>query len=735
MATELQQILAQGGLRTAFQPIVDLRTGAVVAYEALTRGPAGSPLERPDRLFAAAGEERLLAELDTACLRTAFANAARVGFGAGMGLFVNVEPRTLDSARSLAEEPVPDALVVVELTERALLARPADLLHTVALARRRGWAVALDDVGADPRSLALLPIVQPDLVKLDLRLVQDQPDRHTAAIATAVQAEAERSGMRILAEGVETEAQLQFARSLGATFSQGWLHGRPEAEPDLAGRTRVDLTELLRGDTRPAPQQTPAELVHPHHELRRATKPLLIQISKHLERQAKEAGDTAILLGTFQHARFFGGDSARRYRDLADVCAFVGAFGVEMPFEPAAGVRGGLLEAGDRLEGEWDVVVIGAHFAGALVAVDLGDQCAEEQRRFDYLVTYDRDIVQDLARSLLVRIWPDLRQVERSESVISAATGAVVLDDEATPLVVPDTFGPEHYPLLARALGATAAGVTVADARRPDQPLVYVNEAFERLTGYGVQEALGRNCRFLQGVGTAPEAIDRMRAGIAQRRPVTVRVVNYRRDGTPWWNEVHLAPVFDDRGQLTHVVGVQHDVSSEVEATSQLRYLARHDQLTGLRNRASLVEDLQAAMAASEVVGLLFFLDLVGFKQVNDRHGHGAGDDLLRRVGSGVWSVLDEGATAYRLGGDEFVVLLQGPSAEEEGVAERVAGELAAAVARPMRTDDGSLVHVTATVGWSRLSDAATADEALRAADRHLYAVRRDVAGRPAGRR
>jgi len=422
MSSELQRVLDAGQLRTAFQPIVDLVTGEVAAFEALTRGPHGSPLERPDRMFAAARDEGLLGVLDAACLATAFANARRVGIGTSAALFVNVEPRTLDRSLEFLDALEPGVRVVVELTERELLARPADLLQTVALARRRGWAIALDDVGADPRSLALLPIVQPDLVKLDLRLVQDQPDGHTAAIATAVQAEAERSGMRILAEGVETEQQLQFARSLGATFSQGWLHGRPQEAPVVPEARAVDLTVLRRGDTQPAPAATPAQLVHPHRELREATKPLLVQISRHLERQATAAGDTAIVLGTFQHARYFEGASARRYVDLGAACAFVGAFAVDMPLAPAAGVRGGLLAPGDPLVGEWDVVVIGAHFAGALIAVDRGDAVPEPQRRFDYLVTYQRDVVQDLARSLLARIWPDLRDPALEASGLSAAT-------------------------------------------------------------------------------------------------------------------------------------------------------------------------------------------------------------------------------------------------------------------------------------------------------------------------
>jgi len=102
---------------------------------------------------------------------------------------------------------------VVELTERALAARPAELLQAVARTRERGWGIALDDVGAVPESLALLPMLRPDVIKLDLRLVQQRASADIAAVMNAVNAEAGRSGTVVLAEGLETEAHVQPASS------------------------------------------------------------------------------------------------------------------------------------------------------------------------------------------------------------------------------------------------------------------------------------------------------------------------------------------------------------------------------------------------------------------------------------------------------------------------------------------------------------------------------------------
>ena len=113
---------------------------------------------------------------------------------------------------------------------------------------------------------------------------------------------------------------------------------------------------------------------------------------------------------------------------------------------------------------------------------------------------------------------------------------------------------------------ATDVPVVVSDPRREDEPLVWVNEAFTRVTGYPADEALGRNCRFLQDDGTDPAELARLRRGMAAQEPVTVVLRNVRRDGTPFWNEVSVSPVLDERGELVHRVGVQVDVTARVEA-------------------------------------------------------------------------------------------------------------------------------------------------------------------------
>lgn len=114
---------------------------------------------------------------------------------------------------------------------------------------------------------------------------------------------------------------------------------------------------------------------------------------------------------------------------------------------------------------------------------------------------------------------------------------------------------------LGVALDAVGEGITVADLRRPDQPLVFANRAFYTLTGYTPEETLGRNCRFLQGPGTDPEAIRILRHALDRGEAVTIELLNYRKDGSPFWNRLSLAPVPGSGGRPTHYVGVQRDVT------------------------------------------------------------------------------------------------------------------------------------------------------------------------------
>jgi PAS domain S-box-containing protein len=140
----------------------------------------------------------------------------------------------------------------------------------------------------------------------------------------------------------------------------------------------------------------------------------------------------------------------------------------------------------------------------------------------------------------------------------------------AQPITVgaPAKAGPGWLPreqettLLSAAVEACPVNVTISDLRRPGHPLCYVNAAFCRTTGYAAGEVIGRNCRFLQGPDSDPAAIAAMREAIAARRPISLELVNYRRDGTPFLNRLELAPVTDHARGIDACIGIQRDITA-----------------------------------------------------------------------------------------------------------------------------------------------------------------------------
>jgi PAS domain S-box-containing protein len=128
---------------------------------------------------------------------------------------------------------------------------------------------------------------------------------------------------------------------------------------------------------------------------------------------------------------------------------------------------------------------------------------------------------------------------------------------------------------LAASVAAAPTGVVIADPNLPDCPIVFANPAFHRITGFAPEEVIGRNCRFLQGAGTSQADLQAIRRAIAEARPVDIRLVNYRRDGSRFVNELHISPVHDAAGKLLYFFGIQHDVTDRVRAEEAARRAAR----------------------------------------------------------------------------------------------------------------------------------------------------------------
>jgi len=275
-----------------------------------------------------------------------------------------------------------------------------------------------------------------------------------------------------------------------------------------------------------------------------------------------------------------------------------------------------------------------------------------------------------------------------------------------------------------RALDAAVTGVVIADMTREDRPLTYVNPAFERISGYSADEILGRNCRVLQGEDTDPAAVAELSRALRLGEECQVTVRNYRADGTPFWNELSLSPVRDADGVVVEYIGIQNDVTKRREAEEQVKFLAFHDSLTGLANRHALRHKLDEATELARTTGAalaLLYVDLDGFKRINDSLGHAAGDDLLRQVGERLRTIVRPQDVLARQGGDEFLILLTGLGRDAATVAAAVARRLVAALHKPFLVD-GAQVQAGASVGLSLMPrDAADASTLLQHADSAMY--------------
>ncbi len=379
----------------AFQPIVDAYRHRIVAVEALARGPAGTAFEDPALFFASAETFSRLNELDLAAKRAAFAS----GVPDALALFVNIDPAALtdDGFRQALMDAWSSSGyrgdLVVELTERSLVAAPGRLLRAIDSCREAGWRIALDDLGARAESLTALRLVRPDVAKLDLSLVDRRTAAHAASVAVAIATHRERWPLVVVAEGVETPAHEEVARDLGADLLQGFHYGRPAPLAEV-----LDRAGSRTGDGGITWQKAGAVA----QVTRIATKRHLLGVTRAVE--ALAGGSESIVLAALQSSTYYTRRTRGQYAALARRCGMTGVLGVGVAPGVVNGVHHAPLAAGDPLAREWIVVVLAADGGIALAADDCGDRSVDDMDRlFEYRVTRDPEQVEAIAHRLLAR--------------------------------------------------------------------------------------------------------------------------------------------------------------------------------------------------------------------------------------------------------------------------------------------------------------------------------------------
>lgn len=391
------------GLVPMFQPIVSLADGKTVGYEALARWPSLAGL-RPSVVFERAAATGRLGRLDRRCTSAAMAAALLAELGHGPLLMINCEPGTAHlrcKDDELTQRACNGLQLIFEITERSLLASPKSLLRKVAAMRSDGIAVALDDVGAQPDSLALLDVLSPEIIKLDMRMVHTRLSDRGARTFAGVLAHQERTGAVILAEGVETDDHLERALAVGATLGQGFRFGAAAPLPPSAP-AQWSLPTTLRRQRSIA--ESPFDVVCNRAPIRKARQSTLIALSHHVENLATPAFDPPILLTALQHEAYFTEATRNRYRKIAARSVMVAVFGELLPRGLGPGIRTLTLDSADPLRNEWAVIALGPHTSAALIARGHPDPPTRGDQLFDMVLTYDRDLVTSAARTLMHRI-------------------------------------------------------------------------------------------------------------------------------------------------------------------------------------------------------------------------------------------------------------------------------------------------------------------------------------------
>lgn len=248
---ELQTLLEEAAVTPVFQPIVDLRRGELLGYEGLIRGPQHSPLASPAKLFQVAAQFGLLLELEALCRRVILSRFVAQSLPGR--LFLNTTPDCLLSIRfscdALREEldqaGLPPERLVIELTESRPIDDVGRLLKNLAPCRAAGMGVALDDLGAGFAGLRVWYELQPDFVKVDMHFVQEIDRAPLKRYFTqAVQQLTVNSGAQLIAEGIESHAELRVLQEMGVAFGQGYFIAKPMAEPAVA--PSADVVSTIR---------------------------------------------------------------------------------------------------------------------------------------------------------------------------------------------------------------------------------------------------------------------------------------------------------------------------------------------------------------------------------------------------------------------------------------------------------------------------------------------------------
>lgn len=707
-AIQIQRLLQPGAIRPVYQPIVRLSDLEAVGYEGLARFPYADGLSHlpPDETLAAAGRLGMREPLEVACW-AAIADAGSPP--AGRLLFLNVSPDVLPHPGLLELADRLPSRLVIEITEQSEVHDYVALRELLEPWVARGASVAIDDTGAGYASLQHVVELRPDFLKLTRGLIAGiDRDANRQALLRALAAFAREVGAGIVAEGVERPQELETLCDAGVDYAQGWLFGRPGAPwPQTAGpaapRARPRPTPAGEGaggglEAALAAVETPAAACEAAVE--------------HL----REWGlMPSVYLGQGGRLRCM---AAHGYWTVHDGMA------------PGVGVTGKAFHTGepavvsDVAHARGYLTLVSAVKAEMAVPLRVGDvvvgvlnveattplgeaSCQETARVADLLgrrLAKMGRLDRPSAAQRLARAAARTASVEDPAAVLAEAASAAceVSGLESVAIVLRDAAG---RPAVCSARGPFAGAFRAMEAPALAAVAAWVDEGTSARTMGDV-------------VGKGPFAVDSLRqAGAGTMVVVPLSVSGARlgfvalADRSPLTLEVETM-------ELLELLGVQAAAQLRgLAAVSELRERASRDPLTGLGHHGTFHLSLPRRREAAARRGrrlTLMIADVDGFKDLNDRRGHAAGDEVLRAVARLLEDAAGDAGAAYRIGGDEFALLLE---TSERGGAQETAWRLQSQALGRL----GTTLSIGLAVAHAHETDA----ELLERADLALYEVKR----------
>ena len=421
------------------------------------------------------------------------------------------------------------------------------------------------------------------------------------------------------------------------------------------------------------------------------------------------------------------------------------------------GLQGALQDISAQKKAQQETARLAMRLTTTLASITEAFVTLDPQCCFTYLNQESEQLLRHTSRELLGKeVWEvlvnNVGQRLRQQLQKSVATGRPVEFEDFYPALgkwievraYPFTEGlavyfrdvstrrksQEHLMLLETCISRLSDIVVIAEALPTNKQvpyIVFVNEAFERHTGYSRRDVIGQTPQKLLGPELLPGELQRISAALKHKRQAASELVIYRKDGSCFWLELEIVLVQAQPDEVKHWVAVGRDITQRKGAADAIHQLAYYDPLTGLPNRLMLLTRLEQVLAQNTSMqryGVLMFIDVDKLKLINDTLGHHKGDQLLQQVAARLQTCVEATDTVARLGGDEFVVMLENLDADASIAAlkARVLADKVLAQLREPFDLGGYLHYTTSSIGVTSLNGQQdSVSEVLKQADLAMY--------------